>query len=65
MAMEDQGIAKDLVARAIRTPTRTRRMKIPRRVRFEKDLSSGRRLVVIVEESADSLLVITAWILKQ
>ncbi len=64
MAMEDKGIDRELVARAVRKPSRTRRMKIPRRLRFEQDLSSGRLLVVIVEESKESLLIITAWIKK-
>ncbi len=64
MAMKDKGIEKELVVRAIREPSRICRSKLPRRMRFEKDLSSGRRLVVVVEESAASLLVITAWTKK-
>jgi len=64
MAMEDKGISKERVVRAIREPSRTRRMKTPRRLRFEQDQSSGRRLVVIVEESASSLLVITTWVMQ-
>ena len=62
--MEDKGFEKELVARAIREPSRICRSKLPRRMRFEKDLSSDRRLVVVVEESAASLLVITAWTKK-
>ena len=62
MAMQDHRLDKELVARAIRNPSRTRRSKNARRVLFGKDLSSRRRLVVVVEESADRLLVITVWI---
>ena len=62
MAMKDHRLDKELVTRAIRSPSRTRRSKIPYRVLFEKDFSTHRKLVVVVEESADRLLVITAWI---
>ena len=62
MAMKDHRLDKELVTRAIRSPSRTRRSKISYRVLFEKDFSTHRKLVVVVEESADRLLVITAWI---
>ena len=56
LAMKDHRLGRELVIRAIR------RSRIRYRVLFEKDFSTRRTLVVVVEESADRLLVLTDWI---
>lgn len=58
--MQSRGVSKAQVERAIRKHDQ-KRLQNNRRWRFEKALSRRNRLVVIAEEHAQSLVVITVF----
>lgn len=59
--MHRRGITVEQVERAIREPDAIRPAKRPEAKRYDKRLSSRRRVTVIVEEDARAFWVITAW----
>ncbi len=59
--MQERGLSKQQVESVLRRPDTIRRAK-GGRLRFEKELSRKRRLAVIVKETPDWLIVITAFV---
>ncbi len=63
IAMSQRGVSKVQAEALVRNPDIVRGAKNPRYKRFEKKMARGNRLAVIVEETGDTLWVVsTFWI---
>jgi hypothetical protein len=59
--MQQRGVSRDQVLKAVRDPHRSRTPKRAGARRFERKFSSKRRLAVIADETSSQIIVISVF----
>lgn len=59
--MRERGVSATQIERTLRSPDKERQARRPGARRYEKAISSRRRLAVIAEPGQDFVTVITVW----